>query len=288
MRSVRTCAAILAAGLAACGGQTESPTPSATPLAYSIPAVNPVTYAASDTALINIEIQPGMPMEQTMGQSSRVQLTYAPTVGTDGNLTVTAEYLDFSAFAASAMGGRQEVDGEGLQGEFVLSVTPVGKTDQVSGPELPDAVEQLTMGGENLFADFFVRLPGTMVEPGATWTDTIISRSDEEGTVTENETIVVSTFVGDTMVAGRTYWVIDATKSSHVLVEGNMQGMDMRNELSGTINETSLWDPELRVLQSSTATGSMSGTLDIPSAGMTGIPLEATNTRRIMRVEAGS
>ncbi|HEX6589013.1 MAG TPA: hypothetical protein VF039_08320 [Longimicrobiales bacterium] len=289
MTSVRTFAALLATGLVACGGQPEAPSPSTTPLGYSVPVRTPIEYSSSDTARINIEVQPGMSMEQTMGQSSHVRFSFAPTVGTDGNLSVTATYVDFAAYAESSMAPRQDIDGSMLEGgEFVLSLSPDGEVDQVSGPELPEVIEGLTMGGDNLFADFFVRLPNRLVQPGESWTDTISAVTEEEGARSENTTIVVSTFRGDTTVAGRRLWIIDATKSAAVLVEGNMQGMEMRNELSGTVTEHALWDPNLRAIYSSSAQGSMTGTLDVPSAGMTGIPISVSNHRRIRLVESAN
>ena len=286
MTSVRTFAALLATGLVACGGQPETPSPSSTPLAYSLPARTALEYTSSDTARINIEVQPGMGMEQTMGQSSRVRLSFAPTTGTDGNMTVTANYVDFAAFAESSMSPRQDIDGSGLEGDFVLSLSPDGEVDQLSGPELPEVIEGLTMGGDNLFADFFLRLPNRVVQPGESWTDTISAITEEEGARSENTTIVVSTFRGDTTIAGRTLWRIDAMKTSTVLVEGNMQGMEMRNELSGTVTERALWDPNLRALHSSSAAGSMTGVLDIPSAGMAAIPISVTNNRRVRLAES--
>lgn len=287
MTSVRTFAALLATGLAACSGQPESPTPSATPLAYSQPARTPIEYVSSDTARINIEVQPGMAMEQTMGQSSQVRLAFAPPTDPSGDeLSVTATYVDFTAFAESSMTPRQDIDGSALQGDFVLSVTPEGEVEQVSGPELPEVIEGLTMGGDNLFADFFLRLPNRVVRPGESWTDTISAVTEEEGARSENTTIVVSTFRGDTTVAGRTLWIIDATKTASVLVEGNMQGMNMRNELTGTVTEHALWDPNLRALYSSNAVGTMTGMLDIPDAGMSAIPISVTNHRRVRLVDA--
>ena len=286
MKSGRTFAALLATGLAACSGQPEAPAPAATPLAYSQPARSPLEYMSSDTARINIEVQPGMVMEQTMGQSSHVRLSFAPAAAADGNLTVTASYVDFDAFAESSMAPRQDIDGSALQGDFVLSLAPSGEVEQVSGPELPEAIEGLTMGGDNLFADFFLRLPNRVVQVGESWSDTITSVTEEEGARSENTTIVVTTFRGDTTVAGRRLWIIHAAKTATVLVEGNMQGMDMRNELSGSVTEHALWDPNLRALHSSSAVGTMTGVLDIPSAGMTAIPISVSNHRRIRLVES--
>ena len=100
--------------------------------------------------------------------------------------------------------------------------------------------------------------------------------------------MIVSTFRGDTTVAGRTLWLIESNKSTSVLVEGNMQGMNMRNELSGTVNETTLWDPARRLVVSTRSTGSMTGTVSMPDAGMNDIPLTVTNTRHIQLVEGGS
>jgi len=283
-RSALLVAAVAAA--AACGAQPEAaPAPAPVPLGYSVPAVNPVMYSSQDTARINIEVQPGMSMDQTMGQNSTVRLSFAPDT-TGGGLAVTATWVDFSAFMESSMMPRQEVGAEALAGDFELRVSPEGEVEQVSGPELPDEVQQLSMGGDNMFVDFFLRLPNRVVQPGESWSDTVRVDEENEGARSVNETVVTSTLRGDTTVAGRRLWVINSTKTTHVLVEGNMQGMDMRNELNGTINETSLWDPARRMLHSSSSTGSMTGVVSIPNAGMNDIPITVTNTRRITLVES--
>ena len=286
MRTGRSFAVALALGLAACGGgQPEAPSPAVTPLGYSMPAATPVTYTSVDTARVNIEVQPGMPMEQTMGQQSTVRLAFAPLVGTAGNLAVTATYVDFSAFVESSMMGRQDVGDDALQGDFTLSLTPQGKVEQTAGPELPEEVEQLMMG-QNMFADFFLHLPNRIVAPGESWTDTLRIETNEDGNHSLNQTIIVSTLRGDTTVAGRTLWVIDASKSASLLVEGNMQGMEMRNELAGTVNETSLWDPARRLLVSSRSSGTMTGAVSMPSAGMNDIPISVTNVRSVNLIES--
>ena len=275
-----------AAALGACGGQPEAPAPAPTPLGYSVPAMNPVVYASNDTARINIEVQPGMGMEQTMGQNSTVRLSFAPAASGNGDLTVTATWVDFNAFMESAMMPRQDVGMDALAGDFTLNLTPEGEVEQVSGPELPEAVQELSMGGDNMFTDFFLRLPNRVVQPGESWTDTIRVESENEGARSVNEIVIASTLRGDTMVAGRRLWVIASTKASSLRVEGNMQGMDMSNELSGTITQTSLWDPARRVLHSSHSTGSMTGVLNVPNAGMNDIPISVNNTRHITLVES--
>ena len=73
-----------------------------------------------------------------------------------------------------------------------------------------------------------------------------------------------------------------------LVVEGDMQGMQMRNELSGTVEETTLWDPASRLMHSSESEGSMSGVVSIPSAGMNDIPIDVTNRRHIRLTGGGS
>lgn len=287
MNDRRLIAAATLLALGACGGAPEAPSPATTELAYTIPATNPATYSSADTAHINIMVQPGMPMEQTMGQNSTVRLTFAPRAGTPGNLSVTAAYVDFAAFAESSMMPRQDVGGEGLTGDFTLSLTPEGDVEVVAGPELPEAIERMSMNN-NLFADFFVRLPNRLVHPGESWTDTIRFEDETEVAHTTNEAIVVSTFLGDTTVAGRTLWVIHSNKTTSLVVEGDMQGMAMRNELSGSIVQRTLWDPARRLLHSSFSNGNMRGTVSIPGAGMEDIPIDVTNTRYVRLVESGS
>ena len=179
---------------------------------------------------------------------------------------------------------RQEVGNDAWDGDFVLSLTPDGEVEQVSGPDLPEEVQDMTMG-QNMFADFFMHLPNRIVTPGESWTDTLHVENETEGARSVNETIIVSTLRGDTTIAGRTLWVIDAVKSSSLLVEGNMQGMDMRNELTGTVNEVSYWDPARRLLVSSRSTGTMTGTVSMPAAGMNDIPLSVSNSRHVTLIE---
>lgn len=273
--------------LGACGGGSvpEAPAPVAATLGYAVPAVNPVTYASADTARINIHLGPGQSMEQTMGQESTVRMSFAQAAG--GDLDVTASYVDFVAFMESSMMPRQEVGNEAFVGDFVLRLSPEGELDLVSGPDLPPEVLQMGSGG-NLFADFFLRLPNEMVEPGASWSDTIRNDDEVEGAQTTSESVVHSTFRGDTTISGRQLWIIDSTKETTVVVEGDMQGMSMRNELSGSIAERTLWDPARRLMVSSSSSGSMSGTVSIPGAGMNDIPIDVTNARSVRLVEGGT
>lgn len=287
MTSRRLLAVAVTLTLGACGAQPEAPVPAATELGYTMPAANPIAYDAADTARVNIHLAPGQSMEQTMGQNSTVRLTFAPVVGTAGNLSVTAAYVDYGAFMESSMMPREDIGSEGVEGDFVLSLTPEGELELISGPDLPDAVEQMAMG-DNRFADLFLRLPNEVVTPGATWTDTVRTDEETEEAHTTNETIVVSTFRGDTTIGGGTLWIIESTKTMNVVVEGEMQGMTMRNELSGSMAERALWDPARRLLYSSQSSGSMSGTVSVPSAGMNDIPLDVTTVRYIRLVEAGS
>lgn len=283
----RHLAVIAALVLGACGGGSVpgAPAPPAAPLGYAVPAVNPVTYASADTAHINIHLAPGQTMEQTMGQESTVKMTFAQAAG--GDLEVTASYVDFVAFMESSMMPRQEVGNEAFAGDFVLRLSPEGEVELVSGPDLPPEVLQMGSGG-NLFTDFFLRLPNELVEPGASWSDTIRNDDDVEGARTTSESVVQSTFRGDTTIAGHRLWVIESTKVTTVVVEGDMQGMSMRNELSGSIAERTLWDPARRVMYSNSSSGTMSGTVSIPGAGMNDIPIDVTNARSVRLVEGGS
>lgn len=283
-RRFHAAAAVLLAG--ACGpGTPETPAPSTVELGYSMPAVNPVMYASADTVRVNIDLGPGQVMEQVMGQTSQVRLAFAPAMGTAGHLNVTAEFVDFNAFMEMPMAPRVDMGDEMVQGQFQLSLTPEGEAEVVSGPELPEELQGMMMG-DNLFEDFFTRLPAETVTPGASWTDTIRAESEEGAPASSmTEAIVVSTFRGDTTVAGRTLWIIDSNSTVNVLTEAESQGMQMRSELTGSSSERTLWDPARRVMYSSDASGTMSGTVSIPAAGMADIPLDVTNTRSVRLVE---
>jgi len=288
MRKQIVAAPILALALGACASgspEPEAPSPANTELGYAMPAVNPLVYTSSDSMTFNILMAPGQSMTQTIGARSRVRMQFAPVTGTR-NLGVTAEFVDFSGFSENSMTGRQEVGPDAMTGTFRLALTPTGDVDVVEAPDPSAELVQMNMGGEQ-FNEFFVRLPNEVVTPGATWTDTIASVDSMETGVSRNRTIVTATLRGDTIVGGRTVWIIEAQKNSEVTVEGETQGMTMRNELTGNAVETVWWDPVRRIMVASVSSGTMSGTFSLPAAGMDDIPMSASMSRQVMLVEQG-
>lgn len=274
--------ATAAALLSACAGgapEAAQPAPQAA-LAHEMPTTMPLTYTSSDSMTFDIEMGPGQTMEQTMGQSSRVTLSFAPAAGSA--LTVTADVSEAAMYMGNMM-GRQEIPGDALTGTYTFTLVPTGEVEMLESPDLPEEAQQLM--GEDRFRDFFPRLPGRAVQPGQTWVDTVTAESETEVGTTTNRSIITSTFRGDTTVNGRTLWVVDAVKDVSVELVGETQGMEIRQELAGSATETIWWDPVRRLMLSSVSTGTMSGSLSMPAAGMTDIPVDASMHRRIQLVE---
>lgn len=269
--------------LSACAGgapEADQPTPQVA-LGHEMPTTMPLTYTSSDSMSFDIEMGPGQTMEQTMGQSSRVTLSFAPTTGSA--LTVTADVSEAEMYMANSMMGRQDMPGDALTGTYTFTLSPSGDVQMLESPELPEEARQLM--GEDRFREFFPHLPAEAVQPGQTWVDTVTAEAETEVGTTTNRSIITSTFRGDTTVNGRLLWVVEADKEISVDMVGETQGMEIRQELTGSATETIWWDPLRRLMQSSVSTGTMSGSFSMPAAGMSEIPVEASMHRRIQLVE---
>lgn len=281
MRNVNAAVATTTLLLAACGGQggMEAPAPQDVPLAYGVPTTNPVVFASADTMRFTIQIAPGQSLEQTIAQKSKLRMQFAPGTTPD-SVMVTASYTEFAGSTENSMTGTQEIPLDAVAGQYVFALGPKGDVDVHSSPEIP--AEYASMGvGDNRLKQFFPRLPGHIVTPGQSWVDTVHVENEEEGAKSTSNAIIHATFMGDTVINGRTVWVINSQTDGQVVIEGETQGMQMRNELHSNSAEVTWWDPARRTLLHSASSGTITGTFSLPAAGMDDIPIEGTTSRRI-------
>lgn len=281
-RTASAAAAAAALLLSACGAAPEEPA-SPPMLAYTMPDVTPVTYTSSDTMSFNIHMSPAQSIEQAMQQTSTVRMSFAPS-DTASVLAVTAEITDASASAENSMTGSQDVPESMLTGTYRFTLSPTGETELLEAPDVAPEAQQFA--GADRFSDFFPRLPAEAVTPGEVWVDTLRLEQETEVGTTVNQAIVTSTFRGDTLIGNRSIWIIDSEKDISISMEGEAQGMEIRQELSGSASETVQWDPARSLLLSAVSSGSMSGTFSMPGAGMADIPVDATMRRRVQLVSA--
>ena len=234
MRARLAAFAAVSLGLAACGGGGP---PSPAGLAYSLPDPATATYLSGDT--VNVDIDAG---GQSMQQRVAIAVTYGATFtrAAEG-IQVSMEVQDFNARVTQPMGGPVTVDGSGIDGPLVFTLDRRGDATLVAEPTLSGQVQEMFPSLTTAHS-FFPGLPGTAVDVGETWTDTL-NIEGPQGTGEVNAmSIITYTVVGDTVVDGRGLTKITYTGTQEASSAGVTMGMDFTQQVSGTMEGYVLWD----------------------------------------------
>ena len=268
-------AALVLAGCA--GPHAPEPAPA---VAYAAPAT-PV-YAATDTVRYVIRAGDAGSVDTRSGYTATMRLDFQPD---SGDYRVTATLLKFDGTFSSPMAGSATADEHGVQGPFVVRVSPLGHMDPVQAPALSDAFQQVT-GAEALVRNFFVRLPGRPVHAGDTWTDTIMNQDTSAEMTTDSRSILTATAMGDTSVQGRTLLLVRTRYTNTVHVAGGSGTTRIDQRLQGTTTGTFLWDVGRHLLAERKEHGSLTGTLDLPAMNVAGLPVHAEVHRHVRLLRA--
>lgn len=262
-------AALLLAG-AACSSAPGpgAPAPGGAALAWTRPTSAPLTYEIGDTAVVSMDIM-GNAMQVNARSASTVAITLARAAA---GLDATITFQSVSGEYSTPMGPALTLGDADKPGPTRMTVDPRGAATVTSRPELSTVALQI-LGSDSYVQRMFVRLPGRAVEPGARWTDTIPVNEEAAGMVTTGRNVVVSTLRGDTTIAGTRLLVIDSEITSTQQVSGSNQGVEVRQSLTGTSTAVTLWDPALGALVQRTETGVLSGSMELPGMGMSGMPV---------------
>lgn len=235
-------------------------------LAYAVPAVNPAVYTYSDTTRMEMDVA-----SVDLAARGTVELAFESAAG---RLRATARWTDFEGVFVSP-NGRVAADESGIEGPLVVGVDGRGRVEVVEAPQLSASMREVLGGPSSMARALFVRLPGRVVQPGATWVDTVRVAEESEGLSSLFEAVVTSTWAGDTAVAGRTLRVIRTRSNVTLDVHGVTQGIEIRQRLTGESNGTVLWDPERRLLVAREEDGVLSGTMELPAMDFHGIAVRS-------------
>lgn len=247
-------------------------------LAYSMPQTNPLTYVAADSAQISMDVA-GTSVQVAVQAESTMQLQFAAAAG---GMSATLTFLTLSGQFTNSMGPSTSIGDADKPGPTRLSVSPRGEIEILERPPLTAAFQQV-LGSEGMFQRLFTRLPGRPISVGDEWVDTVTINDEASGMTNTVHMVIRSTLAGDTTVSGRQFRLIRSEASANTVVAGNVEGMEIRQNLTGTINSTSLWDPARGILVERTETQSSSGTMDMPTMNLSGIPVSA-NGRSVLRL----
>ncbi len=273
MRTVTALTVPALAFAAACGGP-EAPAPRPA-LAYA--AGTEATYTFADTMRFAIEAGGMGDLEIDVAYRGTARIELAAGAG---GLAATVDVLTFQGGFSNPMAGSVSADASDIDGPVRLRLSPRGETEIVELPSVTQAFEQVA-GMEEIVRDLFVRLPGTPLDVGGTWTDTIRGREEDGETLTIRRSILTATVTADTTLAGRTLKVVETSYENTLNLSGTSGGTRISQRLSGTTTGTFLWDPDRALLVARREDGAMSGTLSLPEMGIDGLPVDATLARRV-------
>ena len=250
--------AVASLALAACGGGGP---PSPAGLAYSLPNPATATYVMGDT--MNVDIDAG-------GQSMQMRVSTSGTLGAtftraaDG-IQVSMEVQEFNARMTQPMGAPITVDEGDIEGPLVFSLDRKGAATLISGPTLSGQAKQFFPSLSTAHS-FFPRVPGTGVNVGDTWTDTIHYEGPEgDGEVTANS-VLTYTVVGDTMVDGRNLLKFTFTGTQDSSASGVTAGMDFSQDVSGTVEGYVLWDMSAGIMVERFTDSDGRGSMEVSAA----------------------
>lgn len=258
-------AALAGAALAACGGPSG---PAPEWLVYGQPDPNPATYTFADTAVFAVDSDLG-PMEVVTARAGTAELDFR---GWPDDGRVVVRFPELSGSFRNPAQTPRAVDESDIGGAVTVRLTPAGRVEVVDTPALSDAILEI-VGPTELVRHFFVHLPGRPLDGGRRWVDTVTTVERRGGVRSVTRRVITSTLRGDTVTAGRRLIRIGTESASTVALTGVSGGVEVRQEVTGTILGTVLWDPAARVLVDRWAEGELTGTLELPGLDAAPMPV---------------
>jgi hypothetical protein len=244
---------------------------------YQVPDPAGLVYLAGDTS--NIDIDAGAMGSFRMRSTSVATLETEFARGADG-VQVTARFQALDARMSQPMGATLTASEADVEGDIVFTLDRRGKATVVSMPELKGDAGQLADPHSVAFM-FFPRLPGSAVDPGHVWTDTIHYETERPEASIVFDAVLTYTVQGDTLVDGMNLLHVTFDGDGDVAGGGITEGMEVFQNFSGGMVGFFLWDAARGIMVSSETTSDMSGTVEVPAAGMPAMPMKATGTSRV-------
>lgn len=271
----------IAAGCAGTGGPS-TPSPAGA-FGYGVPSPPTANYVMADTMVMTMGGMPTGDMTMTMHMRTRMDLEFAPDpegVRVNGELTIEEGSM------SSDMLGDMPLPMDLPSGDIELLLNRLGETEIISMPEMFEA-SGFDFGSSDLTSGLFPKWPDHGLEPGDTWVDTVDASPSvdiaEAGASVESatSTITTYTFVGDTVIDGRTFKHISYEGQMAAEVVMEMGGMDLVQNMAGTTGGIFLWDAERGLVDYSLATVDAEGSMDMPGLGAIGVNMVQTHHMQI-------
>jgi len=243
-------------------------------LMYQVPETPAVVYVSESSQDVNIDV-PGMgPMNVQGSSQSTMALSFAPA---DAGVQITVTFETLTASLSNPMGGPMTASESDIVGDLVFTLDERGRGTLVTAPEVKGDAEQLVTPAAIAY-EFFPRLPGTAVNAGDVWTDTIQYEVEAAGGTTTTQSVLTYTLVGDTVVAGAALLHVTFEGETDVVSEVLNEGMEMIQTASGAVTGMFLWDMARGLMVFTESNADLDGSVEIPAAGMAAMPLTVSGT----------
>lgn len=272
----------IAAGCAGTGGPS-TPSPAGA-FGYGVPSPPTANYVMADTIVMTMGGLPTGDMTMTMDMRTRMDLDFASDpegVRVNGELTIEDGSM------SSDMLGDMPLPMDLPSGDIELLLNRLGETEIITMPEVLATAGFDFGSSSDMAGGIFPKWPDHGLEPGDTWVDTVDASPSmdiaEVGASMEGaaSSITTYTFVGDTVIDGRTFKHIAYEGQMAAEVVMDMGGMDMVQNIVGTTGGLFLWDAERGLVDYSLATMDAEGSMDMPGFGAIGVNMVQTHHMQI-------
>jgi len=259
-------------------GRFGGPSPTGT-LSYGFPSPPTAVYGIADTALVTVTTPAGK-LESAGGYALTLDLGFERDPA-GVRVRGIVDGIEGSLWNPGEPSSRPRALGHpAATHDFVIDrrgVVEVRSFPTLSGP----AALLFSFAGHA--HDLFPRLPDSVVDPGATWPDTVRWHIDvPEAEVTYRAT-VTHTLVGDTIVNGRTLLRIATDGTLDTVTVTGVPGAATFRVLKGPVSGIVLWDPERGLVASAEYERDLTGTLERPDRRVLEMSLEGRLRLRLER-----
>ncbi|MCY3547898.1 MAG: hypothetical protein OXH49_13540 [Gemmatimonadetes bacterium] len=270
--SVTLAVAATAAGCTPSGG----PSPAGT-LGYGLPAPPSAVYEIADTTQVTVTTPTGK-LESAGGYALTLDLGFEMHPA-GVRVRGIVDEIEGSMWNPGAPSRRPRPIGSPAEThDFVIDRR--GVVVVRSFPTLSDEAALLFSFAGHAH-DLFPRLPDSVVDPGATWPDTVRWHVDLPQTEVTYRAILTHTLVGDTIPDGRPLLQIAVAGTLDNVTVTGVAGAATYRVLKGPVTGLVLWDPERRLVVWAEYERSLTGMLQRPDRQVLEMSLEGRVSLRL-------
>lgn len=272
--AVTVAVAATATGCTLFGG----PSPAGT-LGYGLPSPPSAVYGIADTAQVAVTTSTGK-LESAGGYALTLDLGFEMHPAGVRVRGIVDEIEGFLWNPGAQTGQPRPIGSPAETHDFVIDrrgVVVVRSFPTLSG----DAALLFSFAGHA--HDLFPRLPDSVVDPGATWPDTVRWHVDLPETEVTYRAILTHTLVGDTIVDGRPLLRIAVDGALDNVTVTGVAGAATYRVLKGPVTGFVLWDPERRLVAWADYERNLVGMLQRPDRQVLEMSLDGRVSLRLER-----